>query len=291
MSRTYFHSPERESAVYGSERAYASILAQDLTWGLVAHRATSSFDKDRLLKHFYGFEPHWRDKNSHLQHDPYYSRLIIQDELRSFFGSFYGRDRYIEVGENKVDPLDFSLNTAIACGSRPLVLLAKLHGSCEDYAWIDPADCEWFADIIDEGRKMQVMRENAGWEDVADHAREVARTGIGPLVTSYSVCESFPYGLLEPPKCEKCDGEGFLPEQNAAGEDYCPECHGDGRLYDSIYDLPDDVKWEQAVDAMKARQYNRQISPDTMDVGFASGLGLFDLLAHTDNVPEVPPNG
>jgi hypothetical protein len=47
-------------------------------------------------------------------------------------------------------------------------------------------------DLIEKGRETGVFRSDQGWEDVILLCREVAETGEGPIVTSYSISTSSP---------------------------------------------------------------------------------------------------
>ena len=94
-------------------------------------------------------------------------------------------------GKNVYDLDPVALNTALALGSRAVGLAARLHGQCELHAWIAPDDMSFIAEVIDEGLVCGVFRENTGYDGWRALASAL-RTGEGPVVTSYSVCASWP---------------------------------------------------------------------------------------------------
>lgn len=93
----------------------------------------------------------------------------------------------------KYEMFTAQLNTAARLGGDLFALMARLHGQCEMHAWVDGPDRAWLADLIDRGLTERVFRTSLGWEDVIALLR--ARDDQ-PVVTSYSVSESFPYALL-----------------------------------------------------------------------------------------------
>jgi hypothetical protein len=106
------------------------------------------------------------------------------------------------------DPFDANLNTAIALDSPVLSLAAHLHGQCEIHGWIAPGMRHWFANLIEDGRKRNVLRDSMGWEEVAAFLRG---NEDGRVVTSYSVCDGFPNRFVanwEPPPDDP-DGDSW----------------------------------------------------------------------------------
>lgn len=277
MSRIYFHTPERTVELYGSERAYMGSLASDIA--LAVLRVRADVGGVEWLRSVTDGEP------DYIWESPDPARA-----WRTWFRVSYGeRGRLKLPNGNTIDPFDLALNTLIATHSPSLTLCAKMHGTCEDYAWIDPSNARWFAETIEAGRNENVLRPDVGWEGVAELAREVESGLRGPIVTSYSVCERFPNsGVADwpPPTCEACEGTGKPnPDMKYTDVDYdyCTSCGGEGVLSDLWYDLSDAEQWDLAERGIRARAYNREISPQTMNVGFMSGASAFDLLA----VPEA----
>lgn len=98
-------------------------------------------------------------------------------------------DVSVEIDGVKLSGWSLIMNTALRLGSDPVRLLTRLHGACEIHTWVEGPNRAWLADIIDKGRKSGVLRGQMGWEDVAMLLR---LSDAAPVVTSYSVCESFP---------------------------------------------------------------------------------------------------
>lgn len=182
MSRIYFHSKsDDEAEIFGSERHYMGGNANALAWGFV--HSASYFHMDRILS----FLPESHHRN--------WNRL---DKERSLYHFIVGGIR--EVGHmvlpdgRKIDPWHMCLNTALAVGSDPMKLSARIHAQCECHCWVDGPNREWLADIIDEGLTTGLFREglkdhDQGWDSVLELLRKRDDEAI---VTSFSVCDGFP---------------------------------------------------------------------------------------------------
>lgn len=85
------------------------------------------------------------------------------------------------------------LNTLIKMGSDPLRFLARFEGTCELHGWVAGWNRYWLADVVDNGRKSNILRSEMGWEDVT----KLLRSGDAhPVVMSFSASEPFPNQLL-----------------------------------------------------------------------------------------------
>jgi hypothetical protein len=172
----------------------------------------------------------------------------------------------VRVAGEDHDPFDIVLNTAIAVGGEAVRFGARLHGMCEDFAWIDPEDFLWAAKLIEDARKANIYRAGMGWDGLAEFLRKLHRDDVGdPVVTSFSVSESFPnVGLAnwEAPRLYREDGR-----------------ETDQYDHDAWYELSEKDRWDLCVVGMQAREHSRQLSPGTMNVGFMSGHTFFDLKA------------
>lgn len=239
MSRIYFHTPERTAEVLGRERAYTGCLAGDIALAVIDPQH-SDYDWLRAVS--------GRDVPDYVFERP-------DDWLRmwkTWFRVGWNESGLVVKGE-EIGTTDLALNTLIATRSPVLMLLATLHGMCEDHAWIASEDAEWFADLIDVGRRDNVLRPDMGWESIAELARQVSADALPwPIVTSYSVCKGFPNASVA------------------------------GAARDAWYDLFEDEQWALALRGIRACEHNRQISPATLGQGFMSGASAFDLCAERE---------
>lgn len=110
-------------------------------------------------------------------------------------------------------------------------LLAHIHGQCEIHGWVHPEDGEWFASLIEEAVARGLLgndgRSHYGsWTDVAD----LARNSTTPLVSSYSVSESWP------------DPWTIAHERPDLFNPTGPAVEGDDVLYDEWAALTDDER-------------------------------------------------
>lgn len=136
-----------------------------------------------------------------------------------------------------------ALNTMIANGSDPMILGARLHGQCEVHCYVEGRNRAWLAEIIDRGLAAGIYREPLGydgWEKVAELLRA---KDDEPVVTSYSVCDSFPSrGVAE-------NARLWEPEPDDE----------DG---DSWYDLPEAEQWSLCLQALREDAEWMSLSPD-----------------------------
>lgn len=213
-------------------------------------------------------------------------------------------DTTFVVDGHQLDAFDVALNTALVAGDPVVQLAAKLYGWCEVHAWFDGPDRAWLADIIDEGLRSGIYRRglwyadqpdtpkdrwsDQGWADVQKLLR--ARDDE-PVVTSYSVCDSFPNRVIAgweaPPMPDgwvptwvrddaeyRTEWEANHPTTEDRAEEYADHA---GEIWGA---LPDDEQWRMALDGLKTAQPWAQITPDNLaEVGFGSGITVYDLLA------------
>ncbi len=125
------------------------------------------------------------------------------------------------------------LNTAILIGNDAVILLARLHGQCEIHGYVEGPNRAWLAGIVDGGLASGILRESMGWEGVAELLRASEE---GPVVTSYSVTDSFPGQVA-------AGWGGWEPE------------HEDG-----WYELDGPAQWELAVKGI--RGYGCEWTPE-----------------------------
>jgi hypothetical protein len=251
MSRIYFHSEHGsdDAELRGSERAYMGHICSGLLLQAInlhdeyirddgQHWLTSLFPAGHYVR---GYRGAYQLQNM---------RTAISVGFDLSFTLPDGR---------RAGPFTLALNTALRVGSDPIKLMARLHGQCEVHAWVDGPNRAWLADIIDQGRAINLYRADAGWESVAAFLRERDEC---PVVTSYSVCDGFPNRLAGR------DG-GWLPA-------------GDDENGDEWYSLDDAERWRFALAGLKAKDegctYGLEMRPDNWAAYYVgSGVSGYDL--------------
>lgn len=228
MSRIYWHGKHHTSELLGRERAYMGVLCSDLANPILTGRGTGQpHPIERLLP---------PGKSLFAMRDP-------NEAARMYLTSLLDDNQLVFSGETH-STFDLTLNTVIATGSPYLALLARLHGTCELHGWVAEGDREWLADLIDGGRERNIFRSGMGWESVAEHLRN---GDGGPVVTSYSVCDSFPSAPV-----------GWVGDHE-----------------DAWYDLDDETQWDTAFAALNPYL---QITPENLtEQTFYPGKTFWDV--------------
>lgn len=290
MSRIYFNTHDDEAQVYGSERAWLGALVRNITWGTAEPYVGETFKPDlvALAVNFNALD------EVEAEMDPFRKRMLTKQRFETWLagGDVFGKDTGLKIGDNVVPTGELSLNTAMAVGNDAIKLAAKIHGTCEDFAWVAPEHQAWFAQIIEAARTANIFRANAGWEDVITLA---SKNNDGPIVLSYSVSDDFPSAYAadwQAPECVPCGGSGDPNpdmEFTDVDYDYCTSCGGDGRLHDAWYDLSSDERWKLSVEGIAKREHTREISPEALPVPFLYGETLFDVISKA--VHDIPPSG
>lgn len=329
MSRVYFHSPSGEAELRGSERAHLNFVAYgpagaawglsrhtDLDWmagviGLIPEVPDGQYGANYL--HTYLREAQAEHARNHELYKawkpgmpgPYGESYDASRRLRSSLktrlaGSL--SDTVFVVAGRRLHAGDLALNTALAVGSDPIKLAAKIHGWCEAHAWVDGPDRAWLAEIIDEGLAVGVYRRgiwyadqpdtprdkwsSQGWEEVQAHLRS---RDDEPCVMSYSVCDQFPNrhtAAWEPPPMPDDWAPSWADTDEGLAEwerDY-PTAEDKAARYldgagDGWYELPVDEQWRLAMAGLRADKPWAQLSPDTLDTTFGPAVTVYDLLA------------
>jgi hypothetical protein len=72
-------------------------------------------------------------------------------------------------------------------------LIAHVHGQCEIHGWVHPDDGEWFAGLIDGAVARGLLNgDRPGQYGTWSEVGALALRSTTPLVSSYSVCDSWP---------------------------------------------------------------------------------------------------
>lgn len=248
MGRILFHEQGFPNLVIsGSERAYADLLTRKLFLALF------DFDGDVPSSPAWQrqiFSPKLKQAAEHLTNDAAKERV---NQMLSFS---FGDQGLLEVDGKNIDIFSLTLNTAIAAGSDPIKLLARIHGSCELHGWIDGPDRAWLAAIVEDGLRSLVLRPDHGWEALME--RLLARSDR-PLVSSFSVCDSFP-------NRHTAREGGWTPDPSNE---------------DAFYELSSDEQWRLALAGLRAEtnRSTRQLRPDHWSAyRFAHKYSVFDLI-------------
>ena len=308
MSRVYFHSPSGEAKLAGSERAWLCHLAKGLAaaaWDLDG--AAGSLER---AVEIVSMVPEVEDGQHGANYLHTYMREAVAQEKRNDAAikahhlravtNYEPLERFVQALRTKLKvegvPLrvaglelhsrDVELNTALAAGSDPVRLAAKVHGWCETHCWVEGPDRAWMAGLIDRGLKAGLYRaglwyepapgaekkwSSQGWEEVTALLR--ARDDE-PVVLSYSVCDQFPnpdVGWMPPwpegvPRRWDALTEEQLQQRRQRDEEWA--------------DLDDAERWRIAMDGLRAERPWARLAPDTLaDVTFGPPVTVYDLLA------------
>lgn len=188
MSSIAFHEQDRTTRVSGRERAMMGQLCYRMLLTQLGHRGD------------------YREWVPYVIAPDHYLAAMARDtdtfEGISRFNSSV--ETHFNVGDNMYldgKPLclfSLQLNSVIHWGSDRMHLIAKLHGQCEIHAYCEEANRAWLADLIDEAVDDNLLRPDAWGYDGWPAVSAMLRDGKGPVVTSYSVCDSFPSPSLDP---------------------------------------------------------------------------------------------
>lgn len=231
MSTIYFHSLHDEAVVLGRERHRMSWLCTELFLAVIDVK-DDTYHPDPIR---YLLPP-----NNYLHTK---SGWQFTDGFRLWVRAQFNAN-FIVDGQN-IDVFSAILNTALAIGNDVIKLMARLHGQCEMHAYVEGANRNWLAEIIEEGQESKILRSQMGWESVIKLLRS---RDDEPVVTSYSITDQFP---------------------NA----YTAEYKGDG-----FYELPHEEQWRLALEGLR---HNRslEMSPEywQVDYRFGHNMNAFDL--------------
>lgn len=179
MSSICFASPSGSVYLRGSERAYMARRCEAVACGFFDPQGTPD---DPLFKVTTFRKDNYTVLGGGLLFQRDFSNALTLGNRKIFHIPGVPEDK-------QPDAFCVPLNTCLAVGNDALCLMARLHGQCEIHAWVDGPNRAWLADIIKAGRAVKLLRDNQNWEGVEEFLRASATE---PVVTSYSVTESFP---------------------------------------------------------------------------------------------------
>jgi hypothetical protein len=307
MSRLHFNSPSGTADLHGSEFAWFRHIAlspASAAWDLDglggrlerAQEILAMMSADTLDGYLHD------DLRKALDADRYGGDVFdaINRLVMSLRTALRASGLTFEVAGVRLRSTDVELNTALAAGSDPVRLAAKLNGWAESHAWVEGPDRAWLAKIIDDGLEAGIFRRgfwyaatadglkdrwsNQGWDEVTAFLR--ARDDE-PVVLSYSVGDSWPNPEVadwapEVPADWRpdwaTDGAGRA-EWDAYSDDERASWRNDYAL-DAWAGLPDTEQWERALAGLRRHRPWARLSPATLaEVYFGIPVTVYDLLA------------
>lgn len=305
MSRLYFHTPTATAELAGSEKAWLERIGYGpsvAAWNL---HTPGSFDRAAEIIAMVPEPPAGRYGANYLhkylreaQADNSYEKIhqlvaALQTALRA-------SSLDIHVAGHHLRSANLEANTALAAGSPPVALAAKLGHWGEQHAWVEGPDRAWLADTIQQGLDAGIYRHgiwyatqpdgpsdkwaDQGWDEVLT----LLRTGDDqPVVTSYSVCDGFPNPGVAGwnPDVDP----GWAPDWAATGngraewdesDDETKSSYRRDHVHDLWYEQPDDLRWQQAMEGLRRSRPWARLAPDTLaEVTFGPPVTVFDLFA------------
>lgn len=320
MSRVYFHAKNRTAELRGSERAWLNHITQG--FGMAAWDLDGSRTLERAAEiialipepppgkyganylHQYLREAQaeneantsvystWKPGTPMPRGTSHDYQRRLTDALRT---SLRVSDHRLVVAGVTLQSGNLDLNTALALGSDPVRLAAKIHGWSEVHAWIEGGDRAWLAGLIDDGLRSGIFRRglwyldgpsdgtppsqhpdrkwsSQGWEEVQELLREA---DDGPVVMSYSVCDQFPNTATHPdaPYRDVESWDDYSGDEKRAIEDWRE------RWYEMHEQDPDGI-FDSGMTWLRQRRPWARISPDTLSaVTFGPAVTIYDLFA------------
>ncbi len=242
----YFHSYNQEVRITGRLRFQAREFATNVT--LTALNLFSDVNVGGYNNPLAAYFPNIANMSAQDQHDQMRTAIKVNELY----------DCHIDVGDKRLSLDHIAMNTAMSLASDPMKLLIRLHAQCEIHAFVEQQNKAWLARIVVDGIKTGLYKK-AEWQPVVELLQS---SEIGPVVTSYSVCEQFPNATVA----------NFTPE--ARDEDGEPD-------YDEWYELSKSQRWELAMIGLRTTWKNKQVGlkPENWnDYYFGDGINAYQLM-------------
>ncbi len=248
MSRVYFHSLSGDAILRGAERAWGDNLVTSIASGVLGEFAPFG-DQSERIRQLIKPDHYLRREMGEPLYGPWWQSFRIAASGR-LSGSM------LEWNGKEISTFSLALNTALLLGNDTVKLMAFLHGQCELHGYLEGEDREWYAGLIEEGRKTSLLRPDMGWEGVISLLRE---RDDEPVVTSYSVTDSFPNPYI-------------------AGWDLSDDNEYDEKS-EMFYNLSHEEMWEISLNGLRAGTQSPRWSPEVFtNQKFGHELSFFDLL-------------
>jgi len=258
MSRIYFHSQHGDSVVSGTERYFmggfiGNLFEVSLGLGMDDDTPSSPSIYRGLLA------------QGHYLHGIHGKQFT--ESLKCALSVMMGE--VFRVEGKPVNLFSAQLNTALNIGGDEVKLMARLHGQCEIHCYVEGANRDWLAGIIERGIKIGLFREAEDWKTGWSNVITLLRSRNDcPVVTSFSVCEQFPNAGVADWEVPVVDGE---------------------KNWDAWYDLPSEKQWELSLQGLRA-QPSLEMKPDNWkDYYFRDGLDGFGLAEYARKAAKPNP--
>lgn len=271
----------------GSERHYLGWIVDNAAFGAIG--MTDSYSSADAVEALRPFVPEFKTPRNGA-YEPQDLMLLLKH------GSTEPEWR-----GKKIAPFALRLNTAIAVGSDPVALAAKMHGTCEIHGYFLGKDRAWLADVIEQGLRTNIFRRgfwaprdrnaylktvmkieltedeaeyvqhSMGWTEIVEQLRT---SDEGAVVMSSSVTGSFP----QMPDDWTPEGPVREPENDwETRRDIKEEMFGE---------LPDAERFALGLAELRSDPKNLPISPDTLRAWpFRHELSLLDLFRN--DIPKI----
>jgi hypothetical protein len=249
VSAIYWHSPSEEDVrLRGSERALMQCMVKDIAATFIPS---------------YGYEERL---------NPSLPEYLRRDDPRRFqnlvtaFGvDMYENALFTDLDGTPLSNFSLQLNTILAIGNDPLCLAARLHAQCEIHCYVEGPNRAWLAEVIESGLEAHIFRDGEGWGGVTNLLRV---RDDEPVVTSYSVCYSFPTHSSD-------QGVPWQVWKPTRIDEY-----GEA-AWDDWYDLPEDERWRLALGGIRGiPEAELELRPRDLRRPFGHARSLLDLF-HT----------
>lgn len=167
------------------------------------------------------------------------------------------------VAGRRLEASNVMLNTALAVGSDPIRVAAKLAGW--EHCWVAGCDRDWLAAVVEAGRETGIYRADAGWEQLVEFLRA---DDTSPAVTSHSTGSSFPNPDIaewKPPPLPDSWRPSWMDdaEWEQCSDSERAETRAE-HAYDQWYDLPDGQRFDLAMEGLRQRRPWARLGPDTL---------------------------
>lgn len=250
MSRVYFHSQSDGTAeVWGAERAMFGGRINDL---LLQSLGLVEKFPDREEKHVIWYivpDDHYSKRSRTGWGASETSNFVssISTAISVDFADKSLLSYYDGQTLRPVSTFTLALNTALAMGSDIMKFAARIHGQCEIHAYVEGRNRKWLAGIIQHGLDIGFLRTTAHWDTAIEL---LLKRDTEPVVTSYSVCDSFPNQGVA-----KNAGLYTIPPY------IDPKTGEEGELdWDAWYDVPNDKQWDLCLKALR-KDKGTEMSP------------------------------
>jgi hypothetical protein len=289
MSKLVFTSPSGSVELAGAEYHHLLRIAGmpgEVAWDVGgwnrAEEIMALLQRDRDNGHLFdAFEKAKAPGGSHLWRD-------FLDSLRTSLK--VGNFRMVIAGV-ELRTGNCELNTALAFGSDPVRLAAKLAHWADRFPFVEGPDRAWMAGVIEEGLRTGIYRRalngyDLGWPAVQEFLR---CRDDEPVVAWYTVADSFPSRSVAdwaaPQMPEDWMPEWARSEQGRAEWDAAEysddvrRSYWDEHVSDLWDDLPEAESWERSLRGLRAKRPWIRLYPDLTHYTFHFGVNIFDLFA------------